>query len=1317
VTDDVIDDGVDDLDGPDDADVPIEDVIGYLFGQLVDPDDETDVDDTRAELGIAFVEVGERDQSGSDLSSAIEYLGTAIEAAPHHGNRDRWLFFLGVAYADRAELTGSTTDADDGIRWLRMAFATTGGRPDAVMVLALLAVQLWQKYWRLAHQEPVDEAEARRWLDEILTEMDGWPAMPGADPGLARAVDLYRGITHLERHDRRQQRSDLDAGIALLARSVPHFDVAVDCFGYAAAQLVWAYTNRAELDDDPADLDAGIALGSAARERIEYGVFDWVLLTENLGSAYAERWDWRHEPGDLDRAIAHFQESLRTAEMPVSTGMLGARLRERADLNQSRDDADEAIRVLEQALREEPGEEYEWIVHLDLGMAHRLRFALTDDVLALEAAFDRLDRAMDLAPDDEFDLTGLVHLERVYAGIDSVSEEKLHDRDLIRANAPRQRVILEAAHRWLESYGGDDPEFGATMAGVLGMAELFLFSVDLVEPNIGRIERMTEQARRMPDPDPDWLAIVALCDSQLEMWHEARSGRGDGDAGVTPLREALSTEASTGPLGDHLRRTMKMLVRMRAVRSWDRRSVKAGLRSTDPTGALSAEDPVLVLMAETADALQGNDIDAVNRLAIGAAELLRKDPDDTTVLILKPLFDMARIQSGRPIDEDLARVFDQRLGRINEESGSYLRTLAGYSAAAMAAVRLAQAESSMDAEMIRTIAWELEGRARHAPADQSAATMIGNALAAMGLHLLWRAEPVDAQLKEIAIHRHETALELMGGPGHDLWAATAMDLATLLRLGGTADDRRARDLGKSAIASDAFRVATQSGADFAIQAAARVAPHVHLVAHWCVTDRAYDDLIAVLDAGRGLALRASAMSRDVAAALDRKGEYELAGKWRASRGLGTDLLTGLVLRMIPSGDELPDDTRQRALRTLGIEALPAETRIADVQDALVTAGADAFVYLLPGTAPFNGYAVIVPATGAVRVLPLPRLQTDPQTVVGRYAGASHPGTTRTVDRDIDSVGHDDGRPSLDDLCRWAWDVAINDVVRETSGWRLGRPARLVLAPMGVLALVPWHAAYAVVGGDRRSYAINELVISYAVSARLFCDRAGHPLSRPSASLIVGDPTGGLAFAAAEAKAIHRAFYEPIGDYFGRPAGEAAADGTPEQVLDWIAAHAGGPATLHFACHGWIDRAAAAGAHLLLADRKTLTARDILDACSDEDVQLDRVILAACTTNTVGAEYDEAFSLASVFMSVGAHTVYGSLWPVPDAETSLLMFMVHHLLVAESLQPVDALHRAQLWMLDPDRLPPETMPDEFKAAARNAGACEPIAWAGFTHMGR
>jgi CHAT domain-containing protein len=275
-----------------------------------------------------------------------------------------------------------------------------------------------------------------------------------------------------------------------------------------------------------------------------------------------------------------------------------------------------------------------------------------------------------------------------------------------------------------------------------------------------------------------------------------------------------------------------------------------------------------------------------------------------------------------------------------------------------------------------------------------------------------------------------------------------------------------------------------------------------------------------------------------------------------------------------------------------------------------------------------------------------------------------------------------------------------------------RPARLVLLPIGPLSVVPWHAARTWRDG-RWHHVIDEAVVSYSPSARTFCDGGAFEPAPIRYSLIVGNPSEDLPYAAAEALAIHRQFY-PDGTYFG-PGAESA--GSPDDVLDWVSSSPAGSSVLHFACHAAIDAKRPTDAHLVLSGRAALSVATLLHRSRTAAIDIEQVFLSACTTGVTDSAHDEVLSLAATFLAAGARTVVGSLWPVPDAETSLLMFMVHWYLRVDGCRPADALRRAQLWMLAPDRDIPAELPDDLRIHCEPGLEFELSSWAAFTHSGR
>jgi CHAT domain-containing protein len=111
-----------------------------------------------------------------------------------------------------------------------------------------------------------------------------------------------------------------------------------------------------------------------------------------------------------------------------------------------------------------------------------------------------------------------------------------------------------------------------------------------------------------------------------------------------------------------------------------------------------------------------------------------------------------------------------------------------------------------------------------------------------------------------------------------------------------------------------------------------------------------------------------------------------------------------------------------------------------------------------------------------------------------------------------------------------------------------------------------------------------------------------------------------------------------------------------------------------------------------------------------------------------ADYDEALTLATAFLSAGVGGVVAARWRVSERTTALLMAAFHHYLNAGA-EPAVALRDAQLWMLDPGRDIPRHWPRALREQAGPAadpddpddpdepGLVNPAAWAGFAYQGR
>ncbi|MGA5706845.1 CHAT domain-containing protein [Streptomyces cellulosae] len=588
----------------------------------------------------------------------------------------------------------------------------------------------------------------------------------------------------------------------------------------------------------------------------------------------------------------------------------------------------------------------------------------------------------------------------------------------------------------------------------------------------------------------------------------------------------------------------------------------------------------------------------------------------------------------------------------------------------------------------------------------------------------------------------ESAFEAAGGPEHRLYAATGLALGRAYRTRGELrrDDKGAgRRTGLAALRGHAWAALLQSGTEHAAPAVAQATTTALEVAGWCLRDQALDEAVQALDACRGLLLHAATTSRTVPERLVAAGHDDLAREWRAA-GLADDPADPLTAVQAPPA--VPSALRRRVLAALtGGDLLqdrllePPPT--SEIATALRALRKDALVYLVPAGGDTPGTAVVVTATGAVHSVPLPTLSED-AAPLREYVGAPVPEAVRLEgpapdERDMGPVpgwvpaGTRPGTPSLrqrlDRLCGWAWYAGMRPLL-DVFATRTGRAPRLVFVPMGTLGLVPWHAAWELGPDGRRRYALHEAEISYAASARLLCDVAARPEAPHSgAALVVGNPTGDLRWAGAEADAVQRAFY-PRGRFLGRREGGAVdGPGTPQEVLSWLTGanpddpdHAVEGAVLHLACHASIARGGGRTAHLSLHGGE-LSAEQLTDAAGGGRGGLGLVLLAACRSHVSGRGHNEAYSLATAFLVAGARSVVGSLWPVPDDATSVLMFLTHHFLRTEAEPPAKALRRAQLWMLDPDRELPPGLPDRLAERARHIDPDDLSSWAGFTHLGQ
>jgi hypothetical protein len=553
-------------------------------------------------------------------------------------------------------------------------------------------------------------------------------------------------------------------------------------------------------------------------------------------------------------------------------------------------------------------------------------------------------------------------------------------------------------------------------------------------------------------------------------------------------------------------------------------------------------------------------------------------------------------------------------------------------------------------------------------------------------------------------------------------ANVLLSLASAYRMRGNAargDVERAVNLGLDALRERAGDVLLQDTDEHALGAAHRVTSDATEMARWFLGRDRPEAAISALELGRGTVLHAATSGAGLAEILRDAGHADLAAEWvREMPHLGA------------GNSEAASDLRYRIM--LAIEGSPAETRLlappslGDITAALRQCGVDALAYLLPRDEEGGpGLGVIVEPGGTVRSLPLPGLRTGPRSPVHAYLGTLR--ATTTVNGEMAEGAKGEWLASLSELCDWAWRAVIGPMLEALPARHRGS-RRIVLVPTGELGLVAWHAARRRVGSGYR-YACQEAAFSYASSARQLVDTARRQFRPWAQDPVLVSHTAASTYATEMGIChLYTACY-PTSTVFGHAHTRLASAGLPAvsgagaaTSADVLAAlphgTAPGASLLHFGCHG-------------RAEMPVLTSR--LDLGQGEEVAVSRmleqartgassasgglVVLASCLTDVAEADYDEALTLATAFLSAGASGVIAARWKVPDMETALFMAIFHHYVNGKYPHPAQALRATQLWMLDPGRKVPDGLPTVLRDEAAQPALADPVAWAGFAYQGQ
>lgn len=233
--------------------------------------------------------------------------------------------------------------------------------------------------------------------------------------------------------------------------------------------------------------------------------------------------------------------------------------------------------------------------------------------------------------------------------------------------------------------------------------------------------------------------------------------------------------------------------------------------------------------------------------------------------------------------------------------------------------------------------------------------------------------------------------------------------------------------------------------------------------------------------------------------------------------------------------------------------------------------------------------------------------------------------------------------------------------------RVKRGSRLIWLPTGALGILPLGIAQD--PATKRRLA-DDYEIIYAPSLEALAvaqQQIANPTSTTLAAII--NPTGDLPGAEKEGKVVASHFPAK-----GRTVLERSA-ATPDAVLAALK----GKSHWHFASHGTFSWQDARRSALVMHNQAHLSVGQLLDTDGLGRPRL--VVLSACETGLydIRSNPDEFIGLPGAFTALGAAGVLGTLWPVSDAATAMLIARFYELHMVQGFPPPKALSLAQTWL--------------------------------------
>jgi CHAT domain-containing protein len=260
--------------------------------------------------------------------------------------------------------------------------------------------------------------------------------------------------------------------------------------------------------------------------------------------------------------------------------------------------------------------------------------------------------------------------------------------------------------------------------------------------------------------------------------------------------------------------------------------------------------------------------------------------------------------------------------------------------------------------------------------------------------------------------------------------------------------------------------------------------------------------------------------------------------------------------------------------------------------------------------------------------------------------------------------------AIDGIGSQLWDLFGQELTKALRNKGVRPGARLILLPSGRLGVLPLGLAQDP-SSKRRLLDTYELV--YAPSLDAISNSFRQIANPPNATLAaVINPTGDLPGTEKEGAIVASHF----------PAAASASLVRDGATVTAVLGALKGKSYWHFASHGTFAWQDVSNSALIMADGERLSIARLSEAGDLGHPRL--VVLSACETglsDIVTANPDEFIGLPGSFAGLGAAGVVGTLWPVADDATALLIAKFYELHLNNGMSPPAALRQAQLWLRD------------------------------------